>query len=98
MSRLFPAPPKRRAVENPMFRASRWSPRRPGHGGGVNAEFGSRVVAALGPTPGDPGLDVGCGNRALSLAIAPLVASAGFGPGPGNPPPPPPPVLPTAGR
>jgi SAM-dependent methyltransferase len=44
----------------------------------INAEFGARVVAALAPRPGDRVLDVGCGNGALSLAIAPLVAPAGF--------------------
>jgi SAM-dependent methyltransferase len=43
----------------------------------INAEFGSQVVAALAPQPGDRVLDVGCGNGALSLAIAPLVAPAG---------------------
>jgi SAM-dependent methyltransferase len=44
----------------------------------INAELGARVVAALAPRPGDRVLDVGCGNGALSLAIAPLVAPAGF--------------------
>jgi SAM-dependent methyltransferase len=44
----------------------------------INAEFGAQVVAALAPQPGDRVLDVGCGNGALSLAIAPQVAPSGF--------------------
>jgi SAM-dependent methyltransferase len=44
----------------------------------INAEFGAQVVAALAPQPGDRVLDVGCGNGALTLAIAPQVAPTGF--------------------
>ena len=44
----------------------------------INAEFGARIVAILAPEPGDQVLDVGCGNGALSLAIAPLVTPTGF--------------------
>jgi SAM-dependent methyltransferase len=43
----------------------------------INAEFGARVAAVLAPQPGDRVLDVGCGNGALGLAIAPLVAPVG---------------------
>jgi SAM-dependent methyltransferase len=43
----------------------------------INAEFGARVAATLAPQPGERVLDVGCGNGALSLAIAPLVAPEG---------------------
>jgi SAM-dependent methyltransferase len=44
----------------------------------MNAEFGARVVAALAPQPGDRVLDVGCGNGALTLAVAPRVAPEGY--------------------
>lgn len=43
----------------------------------MNAAFGARIVDRLSPQPGDDVLDVGCGNGALALAIAPRVAPAG---------------------
>jgi SAM-dependent methyltransferase len=43
----------------------------------MNAGFGERIVAALAPQPGERILDVGCGNGALVLSIAPLVAPDG---------------------
>lgn len=43
----------------------------------MNAGFGERIVAALGAQPGERILDVGCGNGALALAIAPQVAPDG---------------------
>lgn|SRR5262245_35397371 len=43
----------------------------------INAEFGGQIVAALAARPGDRVLDVGCGNGALSLTIAPQVAPGG---------------------
>jgi SAM-dependent methyltransferase len=43
----------------------------------VNRRFGEQIVAALAPSPGERVLDVGCGNGALSLAVAPLVTPGG---------------------
>lgn len=39
--------------------------------------FLERILAALAPEPGERILDVGCGNGALALAIAPMVAPEG---------------------
>lgn len=43
----------------------------------LNRRFGDRIVDALAPSPGEQVLDVGCGNGALALAIAPRVAPEG---------------------
>lgn len=43
----------------------------------MNAGFGARIVDRLAPQPGEHILDVGCGNGALTLAIAPLVQPRG---------------------
>jgi SAM-dependent methyltransferase len=43
----------------------------------INRRFAQRIVAELDPRPGERILDVGCGNGALSLAVAPRVAPSG---------------------
>src|SRR5688500_18805533 len=43
----------------------------------INRRFGDRLVDALALSPGERVLDVGCGNGALALAIAPRVAPEG---------------------
>jgi SAM-dependent methyltransferase len=43
----------------------------------INAGFIDIVIAGLAPQPGERILDVGCGNGALSLAIAPRVSPGG---------------------
>ena len=43
----------------------------------INGRFGERIVEALDPQPGERVLDVGCGNGALSLTVAPRVAPGG---------------------
>jgi SAM-dependent methyltransferase len=43
----------------------------------LNGRFGERVVEALDPQPGERVLDVGCGNGALSVAIAERVGPGG---------------------
>lgn len=43
----------------------------------INRRFGERIVGALDPRPGERVLDVGCGNGALALMIAALVAPGG---------------------
>lgn len=41
----------------------------------LNRAFGERIVERLAPQPGERVLDVGCGNGALCLAIAPVADS-----------------------
>ena len=43
----------------------------------MNAPFAARIVERLDPRPGEHVLDVGCGNGALALAVAPLVEPGG---------------------
>jgi SAM-dependent methyltransferase len=43
----------------------------------MNQRFADRIVMTLDPRPGEVILDVGCGNGALSLAIAPKVTPGG---------------------
>ncbi|HEX2038461.1 MAG TPA: methyltransferase domain-containing protein [Acidimicrobiales bacterium] len=43
----------------------------------INRRYGERIVSTLTPEPGERVLDVGCGNGALCLAIAPRVAPNG---------------------
>src|SRR5687767_9978445 len=43
----------------------------------INRRFAERIGEALAPRPGERVLDVGCGNGALSLTIAPLVQPGG---------------------
>ena len=44
----------------------------------MNRRFGERIVAVLDAKPRERNLDVGCGNGAMALAIAPLVAPDGW--------------------
>jgi SAM-dependent methyltransferase len=44
----------------------------------MNVHFGERIVDALQPRPGEQVLDIGCGNGAVSLAIARLVTPNGI--------------------
>lgn len=41
----------------------------------LNQAFAERIVERVAPQPGERVLDVGCGNGALSLALAPVVGS-----------------------
>lgn len=43
----------------------------------INSGYTEHIVRAASPAPGERVLDVGCGNGALSLAVAPLVAPGG---------------------
>jgi SAM-dependent methyltransferase len=43
----------------------------------MNRRFGERIVSAVAARAGEHVLDVGCGNGALALAVAPQVAPAG---------------------
>jgi hypothetical protein len=41
---------------------------------GMNRQTAEKIIGAASPQPGERILDVGCGNGALALGIAPMVA------------------------